>query len=157
MRITQWGEFGLHCSMQLARREREGVTTVGAAEIAEEQEIALDYTQQILQRLRKGGIIESVRGPHGGYRLSRPAASITLGEILKASEGNTFEVICETKPLNEERCAPEMNCNLRHLWLELRDHVNTFLTNRSLLDILDYQAPASSETPVQIGKRVGQP
>ncbi len=136
MRITQWGEYGLHCSLQIARREGEGAATIGAAEIADEQGIALEYAQQILQRLRRGSIIESVRGPHGGYKLSRPATEITVGHVLTAAEGDTFEVICDSKPLNTERCHAGNLCNLRVLWHELRDHVNEFMDTRTLHDLL---------------------
>ncbi len=136
MRITQWGEYGLLCSMHIAHRADEGEATVGAAEIADTQGIALQYAQQILQRLRKGDIIDSVRGPHGGYKLSRPAAEITLGAILQAAEGSTFEVICDTKPIDpEQRCKPENTCALRGLWRELGEHVDAFLHGRSLAEL----------------------
>lgn len=136
MKITQWGEYGLLCSMHIARSEQSGERTVGAAEIAEHQGIALQYAQQILQRLRKGGVIESVRGPHGGYKLARPAAEITLGEILLAAEGSTFEVICDTKPIDpNQRCRPEHACGLRTLWHELAEHVDGFLHGRNLADL----------------------
>ncbi|MCB0343791.1 MAG: Rrf2 family transcriptional regulator [Bdellovibrionales bacterium] len=137
MRITQWGEYGLLCSMHIAQRSDEGESTVGAAEIAEVQGIALQYAQQILQRLRKGDIIDSVRGPHGGYKLSRPASEISLGEILLAAEGSTFEVICDSKPVDPEgRCRTDHACGLRDLWRELADHVDAFLNGRSLADLV---------------------
>src|SRR5690606_3493579 len=69
MRITQWGEFGVHCTVYIAERHRAGAATVTAAEIADAQGIDPQYTQQILQRLRRKGLITSVRGPQGGYRL----------------------------------------------------------------------------------------
>lgn len=151
MRITQWGEYGLHCSLQIARREGEGAATVGAAEIADEQGIALEYAQQILQRLRRGSIIESVRGPHGGYKLSRPAKEISVGQVLTAAEGDTFEVMCDTKPLQLERCQPGSGCNLRALWHELRDHVNQFMNARTLQDLLSLPQYAQADVkPVQL-------
>ena len=158
MRITQWGEYGLLCSIQLAQCEQESAeTTIGASEIAAKQQIALDYTQQILQRLRKGGIVQSVRGPHGGYRLARPAAQLTLGQILRAAEGETFEVICETKPLSPSRCSAGSVCNLRPIWHELRDHVNSFLETRTLQDVIEHPEihPVES-SPIQIGARAAQ-
>lgn len=154
MRITQWGEYGIHCAAYLARRALEGAATVGAAEIAEAQGIDVQYAQQILQRLRRGNVIESVRGPHGGYRLTRPPAAITLGEVLTAAEGATFELICESKPIDPTRCSQSSACNLRALWEELRDHVNVFLNNKSLSDLIQRQS--LEERPVQISRQSAQ-
>lgn len=137
MHITQWGEYGVHCASFIALQQKSGAEAVRAAEIAEAQHIPLDYTQQILQRLRKNSIIKSVRGPHGGYLLSRPAAEITLRDILIAAEGDTFEVICEHKPLSQERCAPTGQCNLRPIWFGLREHVDSFLRRFTLEDLIN--------------------
>lgn len=137
MRITQWGEYGVHCSLYIALRQREGHSTVSASEIAESQGIALQYTQQILQRLRKGGIIQSTRGPAGGYSLMRPAEETTILNILDAAEGETFRVICENKPLSPTRCHNEVPCYLRDLWYSLREHVDSFLMKHTLSELLE--------------------
>jgi Rrf2 family protein len=153
MRITQWGEYGIHCAAFIAQKQREGLTAVPANDIAAAQNIALDYTQQILQRLRKANIVKSVRGPQGGYQLARDAKDISLQDLLIAAEGDTFEVICETKPLSNERCAAGAHCNLRPLWFALKDHVNTFLTKYNLQQIVDdtLGLPDIQSGVVQIG------
>lgn len=150
MRITQWGEFGILCSMFIGQRAREGEATVGAAEIAASQEIDVQYAQQILQRLRKGDIIESVRGPHGGYKLARDPKEITLRQILLASEGDTFEVICETKPVKQACCSPDSSCSLRSFWEGLRGHVDSYLEGKTLDQLL--HAPMSDGAAVQISR-----
>ena len=63
MRVTKWGECGILCALHLAQRHKDA--PIGAAEVSSVQGLDLQYTQQVLQRLRKGGIIESARGPHG--------------------------------------------------------------------------------------------
>lgn len=136
MHITQWGEYGVHCAVLIAQRQRAGAEAVRAADIAESQGIPLDYAQQILQRLRKSSVVKSVRGPQGGYLLNREPREITLRDILIAAEGDTFEIICETKPLNQERCSPTGTCNLRPVWYGLRKHVDDFLTRFTLEDLL---------------------
>ncbi len=151
MRITQWGEYGVHCALYIAERERDGASPIGAQEIADSQHIALHYTQQILQRLRKGNVIESVRGPQGGYRLTRSPETITLRDVLVACEGETFEVICDTRPLDEERCAETSSCGLRPLWRELHEHINSFLTSHTLAELMRRTQMASA--PVQLGHR----
>jgi Rrf2 family protein len=118
---------------------------VGAAEIAEEQRIPTQYAQQILHRLRKGEIIESVRGPHGGFLLSRPAAEISLREILQAAEGRTFELICDADPVFEQACVMSHNCGLRGVWEELQSTINSFLDGRTLQSLIDAPTPRQSE------------
>ena len=159
MHITQWGEYGIHCAAFIAAKQRTGATSVPAADIAAEQKIALDYTQQILQRLRKNNIVKSVRGPAGGYQLARPANEITLKDILVASEGDTFEVICESKPIGIDRCATGAHCNLRPLWFALKDHVNGFLTRYTLQQVIDDSLglPPLADRPIQINKSNEQP
>lgn len=135
MRITQWGEYGILCASFLAEREKENVKTVGATEIAKAQGIALEYAQQILQRLRRGGIIASVRGPQGGYKLARTPREISLKDILLAAEGDTFEVICDTKPIGLPRCGTG-ECGLGPIWQKLKAHVDTFLSGYTLEDVV---------------------
>lgn len=159
MRITQWGEYGVHFSAMLARGAREGRAVLGAAEVAREQSVDVQYAQQIFQRLRKGGIVESVRGPQGGYKLARPASEITLKDILIAAEGETFEIICEVKPLGDARCCATGACSLRPIWYQLKEHIDEFFTRFRLdqladtpqaLGIIGGCASEGSE-PVQIG------
>ena len=154
MHITQWGEYGIHCSVAIARKEAQSGQAVSAAEIAEVQHIPLQYTQQILQRLRRKSVIKSVRGPQGGYRLARSPKEITLYDILLACEGESFAVICEAKPLNPQRCSPTTQCNLRPVWYKLREHVNSFLGDYTLDAILIESA--GMERPVKIGERRGK-
>jgi Rrf2 family iron-sulfur cluster assembly transcriptional regulator len=149
MRITQWGEYGILCSAFIARKVTEGCETVTATEISADQNIPVDYTRQILQRLKQGSVISTVRGPHGGYRLTRPAGEITLSDILHAAEGDTFEIICEKKPINSERCGSGMPCNLKDIWYGLRDHIENFLKNYTLEDLL--KLPPDESPTIQIG------
>ncbi len=160
MRITKWGEYGILCSLYLARRYTE--TAVGAADIARAQVIPIQYTQQILQRLRKGKIVRSIRGPHGGYRLVREPEAISLKDILYAAEGATFEVLCEDNPIHET-CAQE-GCGLSRIWYELREQIDIILAAKSLADLmrLDIDAknmaqPALVPGPKGVLNRLGSP
>jgi len=152
MRVTKWGECGILCSLYLA--QHHGGPPVGAAEIAETQGLDLPYTQQILQKLRKGNIIESARGPKGGYSLQRPPNSITLKDILYACEGDTFQIICDHHPLHPDAlhptlCATRESCGLHGVWQDLRAAIDKLLEERSLADLLD-KHPFPSEL-VQLG------
>lgn len=138
MRITKWGEYGILCSLYLARRYTE--TAVGAADIAHAQIIPIQYTQQILQRLRKGKIVRSIRGPHGGYRLAREPGEISLKDILYAAEGTTFEVLCEDNPIHET-CG-HVGCGLSQIWYELREQIDRILAAKSLADLMQLDIEA---------------
>ncbi|MCC6219816.1 MAG: Rrf2 family transcriptional regulator [Deltaproteobacteria bacterium] len=151
MRITQWGEYGVLLSLYLAKRNQERPLVaaqdvcVTATEIAENQDIALQYAQQILHRLRRGNVVTSTRGPHGGYKLARSPSEITLYDILLAVEGETFELICSTKPLDPKlRCAPHSSCWLRPVWNDLKEHLNAFLKNYTLDKLLDKSDSSTS-------------
>ena len=133
MRVTKWGEYGILCSLYMARKQHQG--PIGAAEIAEAQEIPIQYTQQILQRLRKGDIIKSVRGPKGGYTLTRSPELTTLKDILYAAEGDTFEVLCESHPVYHELCEAK-NCGLKSVWIDLKRAVDELLEKRTLATVM---------------------
>lgn len=136
MHITRWGEYGILCSLYLAREQNIG-KSVHAQSICDEHGIPLQYAQQILHRLKKGGIIKSVRGPHGGYLLSRPAAEITLKDILNAAEGSTFEVVCDVNPIKEHLCSSSDHvCSLKNVWRELKVIIDSALEKKSLADLL---------------------
>ena len=148
MRVTHWGEYGIHCAVFLAKKHDEGRGAVGATEIAEAQGIDTQYAQQVLQRLRKGSIIESIRGPKGGYRLARAAEDINIREVLIAAEGHTFEIICDNKPLDERRCDDHSPCYLRGFWYDLREQVDEFLSAHTLSSLA--KQSTSSQDLIQI-------
>lgn len=135
-RITQWGEYGVHICLYIARRHQEGMEIVGASEISEAQSLALNYTQQILVKLRSGGIVESERGPHGGYKLSKKASEISLKDILLSCEGETMDLICESKPIDHERCSIEARCYLRTVWSGLKLTIDSYLETFTLDKLL---------------------
>jgi len=155
MRITKWGEYGILCSVYLARRFESDA--VGAADIARAQLIPIQYTQQILQRLRKGSIIKSVRGPHGGYRLAKHPKDISLKDVLYAAEGATFEVICEENPIHDT-CTLE-GCGLSQVWYDLREQIDAILAARSLEELVKMDVDAKAHAPDLVAgpRRVSTP
>jgi Rrf2 family iron-sulfur cluster assembly transcriptional regulator len=139
MRVTKWGEYGILCCLFLAHKF-EDESPVGAAEIAEVQDIPIQYTQQILQRLRKGEIIKSIRGPHGGYKLERAPQDISLKDVFTAAEGDTFELICDSNPVYKENCGVNTNspcCGLRTVWTGLKTVIDDYLGSKTLADVLE--------------------
>jgi Rrf2 family protein len=134
MRITTWGEYGLIVSLTLARRAGEG--PIAARELAEQERLPHDYVEQILLRLRRAGLVESVRGAKGGYHLARPAQAITVKDVMDASEHATFEVNCDRHPVNQDRCSRDASCSIRPVWRMLEHRINELLSGISLADLM---------------------
>lgn len=127
--------------------------SVTAQDIAKTQSIPLQYTHQILQRLRKGEIVESVRGPKGGYKLSRIPSEINLRQVLEASEGTTFEVICDSSPPYGDKCGQEHHCALSGVWRELKATIDATLEQKTVGDLVrhhDFYPGQTEETLVRI-------
>jgi Rrf2 family protein len=136
MRVTTWTEYSLIITLHLAKRGRTGTGPVAARELAETERLPGDYVEQILLRLRRAGLVESVRGAKGGYYLAKEPAQISVRDVMTASEHQTFEMNCEHHPVDAERCAPESNCNIRPVWQALQKRVDDLLEGITLADLL---------------------
>jgi Rrf2 family transcriptional regulator, iron-sulfur cluster assembly transcription factor len=143
MRVTTWTEYSLIISLHLARRGRTGRGPVAARELADAERLPADYVEQILLRLRRAGLVESVRGAKGGYLLARQPADISVRDVMSASEHQTFEINCETHPVDAERCSPGSTCSIRPVWHALQQRVDDLLAGISLADLM------KEETQVQ--------
>ena len=108
---------------------------VGATEIGGTYNIPTQYAQQILHRLRKGNIIKSVRGPHGGFKLLRSPDETNLKQILYASEGATFEIFCEASHSHDPCSSPISPCSLRNVWMDIKKSVDCVLEGTSLAEL----------------------
>jgi len=139
MRVTTWTEYSLIIALHLARRGRGVTAPVAARELAEFERLPPDYVEQILLRLRRAELVESVRGARGGYFLSRDPASITVRDVMTASEHQTFEMNCESHPVDAERCAPSSSCSIRPVWQALQRRVDDLLSSITLADLLKEQ------------------
>ena len=87
-------------------------------------------------KLRRAGIVASTRGAHGGYRLARAAAEITVRDVISASEHSTFDVHCVTHPVEAERCAESHDCSIRPVWVLLQRRIDEVLDSVRLSDLL---------------------
>ena len=148
MRVTTWTEYSLIIAIHLARRGRTGSGPVAARELAEAERLPPDYVEQILLRLRRAGLVESVRGAKGGYYLARDPLAITVHDLMSASEHQTFEVNCATHPVDAERCAPSSSCSIRPIWHSLQRRVDEFLSSITLADLLKDQPARPAEPPL---------
>ena len=136
MRVTTWTEYSLIISLHLAKRGRMGGGPVAARELADAERLPADYVEQILLRLRRAGLVESVRGAKGGYLLARQPSDISVRDVMSASEHQTFEVNCETHQVDAERCSPGSTCSIRPVWHALQQRVDDLLAGISLADLM---------------------
>ena len=135
MRITTWAEYGIICALHLAKRVGDGPVT--GREIAATERLPADYVEQILLRLRRAEIIRSTRGAHGGYALARPAAEVSVRDVIAASELSTFDLHCVSHPVGEERCADSGNCSIRPVWVLLQQKIDEVLQSVNLEDLME--------------------
>ena len=136
MRITTWTEYSLIIALHLARRGAAANGPVSAREIADAERLPADYVEQILLRLRRANLVESVRGARGGYRLARDPSAISMRDIMTASEHQTFEMNCSSHPVEPARCSPTSSCSIRPVWQALQQRVDNLLAGILLSDLM---------------------
>jgi Rrf2 family protein len=135
MRITTWGEYGLIVGLHLAKDS--GDHPLPARDIAEAEQLPPDYIEQLLLKLRRAGLVESVRGARGGYRLARSPDAITVKEVVEAAEDRAFfEVNCDVHQVDQDRCRPSTACSIRPVWRELQRRIDELLASITLADLL---------------------
>ena len=159
MRITTQAEYGLICALHLARRIDDGPVT--GREIATRERLPADYVEQIMLKLRRAGIVLSTRGARGGYRLARPAEQISVKDVMNASEHSTFDVHCESHPVEEERCSSSHDCSIRPVWMLLQRRIDEVLGGVHLSDLLLQESAVRERVglsqPAMAGGRLALP
>jgi Rrf2 family iron-sulfur cluster assembly transcriptional regulator len=131
LRLSTKGQYGVRAMYEIAKGSAMGPVTI--KEISEKQHVSVAYLEQILNKLRKSGIIRSVKGPGGGYVLARDAGSISIGEILKELEGPVAITSCLDP---KEGCVRVDSCVTHLLWKSLGDNIERFLDGMKLQDLL---------------------
>ena len=133
MRLTTKGRFAVTAMLDLALHGSDGPVTL--AGISERQKISLSYLEQLFGKLRRRELVESVRGPGGGYQLAREASKLTVADIIRAVE----EPIDSTQCGGRENCHDNHRCMTHDLWEELNTTVYGFLEGVSLSQLVDKQ------------------
>ena len=151
MRVTTWTEYSLIITIHLARRRESDAGPIAARELAEQEKLPADYVEQILLRLRRAGLVESVRGAKGGYFLGRSPDQITVRDVMTASEHQTFEMNCDHHPVNAERCAPGAACSIRPVWFALQQRIDDLLGGITLADLLKQEPEVQELVTLSVG------
>ncbi|MFW6413104.1 MAG: Rrf2 family transcriptional regulator, partial [Oceanicaulis sp.] len=123
MKLSTKGRYAVMAMADLAVSSKDGPAPLG--EIASRQEISLSYLEQLFAKLRRAGLVKSVRGPGGGYRLARPAGETRVADIMIAVEEPVDVTRCQHKP---KGCMEGgLRCITHDLWDELGRHIHLFL------------------------------
>lgn len=149
MRLTTKGRFAVTAMIDLALRQSGGPVTLSG--ISQRQEISLSYLEQLFGKLRRHDIVESVRGPGGGYNLARRAEDVTVADIIIAVD----------EPLDSTQCGGKENCRgsasengtrcMTHdLWSTLNSKMVEYLDSVSLKDLVDQQRQKNIEQNVVV-------
>lgn len=141
MKLSTKGRYAVMAMVDLACHSSGN--PVALADIAERQEISLSYLEQLFGKLRKGGLVKSVRGPGGGYLLSRPAGQMRISDIILAVD----------EPIATTRCTPgspagchnnKGRCLTHDLWEELGNQIYLYLSSVSLGDVCERKVLGTS-------------
>ena len=152
MRLTTKGRFAVTAMIDLAMRGGNAPVTLAA--ISERQKISLSYLEQLFGKLRRNRIVESVRGPGGGYFLARPGNQISIAEIVVAVD----EPLDATKCGGKGDCMGENHPCLTHeLWMGLNEKIYSYLEEISLQQLVDSNSNRNPGLPPVILKKSIKP
>jgi len=130
MRLSTRGQYGLYAMHYLAQHEHEGPQSLNRIASVD---IPKQYLEQLLGSLRRNGLIRTVRGVNGGYQIAKPAAEITLLDIIDAMEGPLELCDCIS---DESQCTKSGSCRVRGVWEQLTATINRELAKVTLKDML---------------------
>ena len=133
MRLTTKGRYAVTAMLDLALHFDDGPITL--ADISQRQGISLSYLEQLFAKLRRQGLVDSTRGPGGGYRLSREPAEIPVADVIIAVD----EKLETTRCGGLSNCQDDERCLTHDLWTELSDQIYQFLTGISLGNLVSRQ------------------
>lgn len=131
MRLTTKGRYAVTAMLDLAFHSQKNPVTL--TDIATRQTISLSYLEQLFARLRKAGLVKGVRGPGGGYALSRKAKEISVADIIAAVD----EPVDSTKCGGEANCQNNQACLTHDLWMGLSEQIRSYLNGISLGELLE--------------------
>lgn len=133
MKLTTKGRFAVTAMLDLAMQHRTGPVTL--AEISQRQKISLSYLEQLFAKLRRRALVNSVRGPGGGYRLAKDMGRVSVADIIVAVD----EPIDATQCGGKENCHDDKKCITHDLWAKLNEHIFDYLGAVTLKQLVDDQ------------------
>ena len=133
MNISTRGRYGLRALLEIAVQPQQMPVTI--RDISEKQQMSVTYLEQILHRLKKAGLVRSIRGARGGYVLARKGEKITVSQIISALDGPISISHCDLPEMREKSCIGPSACVSRVLWKKLEDLIEGVLSSVTLDDL----------------------
>lgn len=130
MRLTTKGRYAVTAMLDLALHEGQG--PISLADISERQGISLSYLEQLFAKLRRGGLVKSVRGPGGGYQLNHGQSAVSVAQVIDAVNESVEATGCDRKG----DCQSGDMCLTHHLWCDLSNQIHHFLGGITLADLV---------------------
>jgi Rrf2 family protein len=135
MHFSAQEEYGLRCLLRLALGGPDESRTIN--EVSQAEGISVPYAAKMMRILRSGGLVTSVRGQAGGYRLARPASAITVSETLGVLGSPLFAgEFCDKHSGNEDTCTHSIDCSIRSVWRGVQSVVDKVLSRTTIQDLL---------------------
>ena len=150
MKLSTKGKYGVRAVFEIARHYGKGPITI--KEIADRQGISFSYLEQILHKLGKAGVIESVRGPGGGYLLARKPADLTIGDVVRTLEGPIALSHC-LAPGESAGCNQGDDCVARMVWVKVGEKIEEALDSISFDDLLHRQRSQKEAVVLRVGRK----
>jgi Rrf2 family transcriptional regulator, cysteine metabolism repressor len=158
MLFSTKAEYGVRLMVELGRRtggdEAGEAAPVALAEVASAEMLPLAYLEHLVAKLREAGLVGSVRGAHGGYRLARPAGEITMLEVVEALEGPIAPMECfHTEREGRVLCSHELDagaCATKLLWTRVHGGVTRALAGTSLADLVEFAGERRADGEVAV-------
>ncbi|WFR55034.1 RrF2 family transcriptional regulator [Anaerocolumna sp. AGMB13025] len=135
MKLSTKGRYGLRAVLDLAMNgKKEAVALSG---IAERQDISISYLEQLIAKLKKAGIVNSIRGAQGGYILAKKPEEISVGDILRALEGDLNPVDCAEILGKGTSCTGADLCVTKYVWMRISDSINNTVDTMLLSELIE--------------------
>ena len=141
MKISTKGRYALRLMIDIAENGREG-RPVRLKDVAKRQQLSGKYLEQIIAILNKAGYVRSIRGPQGGYLLSRNPSEYTAGMVLRLTEGSLAPIACLE---NDTECEMMDDCATIRLWRMLNDAINGVVDSVTLQDLIEWHGMSDGD------------
>lgn len=138
MHLSKKSEYALRATIHLGIAADVGRLTVSGAELAESNRLPLKFVERILQELREAGIVETHRGKFGGYALAKPAAEISMGNIVRLMDGRLAPICCASENAYQPcTCPDEDHCGLRMIMIDVRNAIANILDRYTVAQVVE--------------------
>lgn len=155
MRLTTRGQYALRATLIVACRQRNE-KAVSLASIAASEGISQPYLEQLFQRLRKAGIVASIRGPGGGYRMARDSSDIQVLTIIRAVEEEIELPRCASVSREASRCEAAWDCACKDVWDGFMEVATTYFSSFTLADLVEKTMTRRLEAGVSLSNITSQ-